>query len=308
MVASCWPRTRRGCRWDRKWPPSRGRRTWLTTGFVTCRDRSTCGNGLVPGLHEDIPSLRSADSFRGSLPSPLSTFIGRDDERRKVRDLVASQRMATLVGAGGMGKTRLAVEVATEMRDLFPDGVWFVELASLADAVALDHEMVATLGFRPQPGLTARQLLVGGLRECRTLLVIDNCEHLLDPVGPLVMELLNSCHRVTILATSRAPLRVPGERVHQVGPLSIERDAVALFLDRAEAARPELSFGSDSVEVISAICRQLDGMPLAIELGAARLRSMTASELLDRLGQRFRLLRTQQTAPVGRHSTLTSLV
>jgi predicted ATPase/DNA-binding NarL/FixJ family response regulator len=256
----------------------------------------------------DFPPLRTGDLSRGSLPSPLSTFIGRDDERRQVRDLVASQRMVTLVGAGGMGKTRLAVEVAAGMEDLFSDGVWFVELASLADLVALEHEVVATLGFRPQPGLTARQLLVGALREWRTLLVFDNCEHLLDGVGSLVVELLTSCRRVTILATSRAPVRVPGERVHQVGPLSLERDAVALFLERAEAARPDLPRGSVSGEVVSAICRELDGMPLAIELGAARLRSMTASELLDRLGQRFRLLRAQETQPVGRHSTLASLV
>ena len=151
-----------------------------------------------PGLEVDFPPLRSVDLFRGSLPSPLSTFIGRDDERRQVRDLVASQRMVTLVGAGGMGKTRLAVEVAAGVQGLFSDGVWFVELASLADLVALDHEVVATLGFRPQPGLTARQLLVGGLREWRTLLVFDNCEHLLDGVGSLVVELLNSCRRVAI--------------------------------------------------------------------------------------------------------------
>jgi predicted ATPase/class 3 adenylate cyclase/DNA-binding CsgD family transcriptional regulator len=261
-----------------------------------------------PGLGVDFPPLRSVDSLRGSLPTPLTSFIGRDDERRHVRDLVASQRMVTLVGAGGMGKTRLALEVAAGVRARFPEGVWFVELASLADLVGLEHEVVATLGFRPQSGLTARQLLVGGLREWRTVLVLDNCEHLLDAVGSLVVELLNSCPLITILATSRAPLRVPAERVHQVGPLSLEHDAVALFLDRAEAARPDLRVGSASLEVVSAICRQLDGMPLAIELGAARLRSMTAAELLDRLGQRFRLLRAQETQPVGRHSTLSSLV
>jgi predicted ATPase/DNA-binding CsgD family transcriptional regulator len=258
-------------------------------------------------LRSDTP-LQSLDSFRGWLPSQLSTFVGRDVELRELDDLMSTERVVTLVGTGGMGKTRLALQTATRVLDRFPQGAWFVELASLTDSVALDHEVVATVGFRPQPGLSSRELLVGGLREWRALLVLDNCEHLLEPVGQLVVEVLARCPQVSVLATSRAPLRVPGERVRQVGPLSLGRDAFALFADRARAARPGFSPEAANHEVVLAICQQLDGMPLAIELAAARLRSMTAPELLDRLGERFRLLRADRGVHVGRHATLVALV
>jgi predicted ATPase/class 3 adenylate cyclase/DNA-binding CsgD family transcriptional regulator len=261
-----------------------------------------------PGLEIQFPALRSLDSFRGRLPSQLSTFLGRDQELRELHDLMTSERIVTLVGTGGMGKTRLALQTATRGLDWFPDGAWFVELAPLSDSVALDHEVVATVGFRPQPSLTPRDLLTGGLREWRALLVLDNCEHLLEPVGEFVMDVLDRCPQVSVLATSRAPLRVPGERVRQVGPLSLDRDARALFVERASAARPGFSPEAANYDVVTAICQQLDGMPLAIELAAARLRSMTARELLDRLGQRFRLLKSDPGLHVGRHATLVGLV
>ena len=259
-------------------------------------------------LASEFPPLRSLDTFRGRLPSRLSPFVGREREQRDIKKALTATRLLTLVGPGGMGKTRLGLHVAAGVVDRFAQGVWFVELAPVGESSALDHAVAATLGFQSQQGQRTRELLVEGLSHWHALLVFDNCEHLLSPVGEFIADLVGRCPNLSVLATSRAPLRIEGERVWQVGPLDLEVDAPALFEDRASAARAGFSLDDHSEPLVKAICAHLDGMPLAIELAAARLRSMTVLELLDGLGQRFRLLRADRGVSTGRHATLAAVI
>lgn len=247
---------------------------------------------------------------RGRLPLPLTSFVGRRQELADLAAELAAARLVTLVGAGGMGKTRLALRHARTVIADRPDGIWFVELATLPAGATIDHAVAAALGFQPQAGIEVRAQLREGLAAWNTLLILDNCEHVLDSARELAGELLAHCPGLSVLATSRAPLRVPGERVRAVGPLDAGTDAAELLVERATAARPDLRVGPDTAATLTAVCEHLDGMPLAIELAAARLRSMTPVELLDHLDQRFRLLRVDRGAPgvIDRHATLGAVV
>ena len=248
------------------------------------------------GLRETFPPLRALDAFKGNLPTELTSFLGREADVEAVVGEVtgrstagAGHRLVTLTGPGGVGKTRLALQVAADAIPDFPDGAFLCELANITAPEAVEHAVLAALGFIVRPGASARTSLLEALAERHLLLLVDNCEHLRAPVADLVEAILRAATRVHVLATSREPLAVAGERTWAVEPLPIETDAMALFAERAEDSRRDFTLGPANQDTVAEICRHLDGVPLAIELAAARIRSMTPDDLLARLGDRFRV-------------------
>ncbi len=234
-----------------------------------------------------------------NLPAQLSSFVGREAEVTRVRELLAEGRLVTLTGAGGAGKSRLALELAGGVLDRFGDGAWLVELAPLAEPELVLPEVCAALGVEEHT-LAA---LLDHLRERRLLLVVDNCEHLVGAVAELTEQILKACQAVRILATSREPLGVPGESTLRVP--SLERDAAAqLFIQRARAAMPSF----EPTSTVEQICQRLDGMPLAIELAAARVRSLSVAEIAQRLDDRFELLTSGARTALPRQQTLRATV
>ncbi|MGI5163964.1 AfsR/SARP family transcriptional regulator [Spirillospora sp. CA-253888] len=267
---------------------------------------------------------------RGNLRARLTSFIGRDRDLARVRELLLRERLVTLIGPGGAGKTRLAQEVGERLPDPGEDGVWFVELAPVTDPAEVPATVVATLGLREavlMPAGRGRgaeaadslERLTAALADRRLLLVLDNCEHLLDAAAVLADRVLASCLGVRVLATSREPLGITGETLWPVGPLeppppsadaaaAPAYPAVRLFADRVAAVSPGFAVTGANADRVAAVCRALDGMPLAIELAAARLRSMTLDQLAARLGDRFRLLNAGSRTALPRHQTLRAVV
>jgi predicted ATPase/DNA-binding SARP family transcriptional activator len=219
---------------------------------------------------------------RGNLARRPTRFFGRDDDVRRVGDAMRDGPLITLTGVGGVGKTRLAVEAARHVGGRFPDGVWLCELAPLSHGAAVAHAVARALGVHQQQGLGIEQTITDYLAGRALLLVLDNCEHVLDAAARMVDRIVRQCPSVVVLATSREPLGAEGERVLPVHPLP-DADAAALFADRARAHRPEFALDHDVEDAVGDICRRLDGLPLAIELAAARIRAMSATELAQRL-------------------------
>jgi predicted ATPase/DNA-binding SARP family transcriptional activator len=249
------------------------------------------------------PDVWRAHEVRRKLPVPRSSFVGRQVERDEICGLLLAGRFVTLTGIGGCGKTRLALEVAGHVLEHFPQGVFVVELASLSDPELLGQAVAGALDLQlVDAGVEA---LAGYLAARRTLVVLDNCEHLLDACGELVDILLDRCSHLHVLATSREALGVEGERAFRVPSLRIDTEATALFLDRARAARPSLLIDQETNSAIVEICRQLDGIPLAIELAAARAGHLSPAAILERLSDRFRLL-TGGRRRVQRQQTLSA--
>ena len=238
----------------------------------------------------------------GNLPRPATEYVGRVDVLQQRAVGLTDRRLVTLTGTGGVGKTRSAIEVGWLLTDVYPGGVWLVELAPIADEGLVVAAVGSALGVSPQPGMSMTASIVEWLQGRRTLLILDNCEHVLSPVVELVSAITVNCESVTVLATSREPLGVTGERVIPVPSLEIA-NAVELFVERAQAADESLRFDVDDRVVIGEICARLDGIPLAIELAAARVRSMSPIQIRDRLDQRFRLL-TGSRRSIERHQTL----
>jgi len=241
----------------------------------------------APGLRAEFPPLRALDSSPGNLRSATSSFIGRESELDGVQAAVKVQRLVTLTGVGGVGKTRLAVEVAARLADEFPDGVWFFDLAAVADPAAVPDAVASVLGITQQPGKSVAESVAATLEGRVRLLVFDNCEHLLDAAADLIEAILDHSATVKILATSREGLRLADEQLWPVPSLDVDA-AGDLFVERAHRVTP--AFLADDAGAVAEICRRLDGIPLAIELAASRMASMTASEVRDHLDQRFRLL------------------
>jgi predicted ATPase/DNA-binding SARP family transcriptional activator len=298
----------------------------------------TLGVDPAPELRElHVQILRSDETGpapatpRGStLRTALTSFVGRDDEVARVRALVTESRLTTLVGPGGAGKTRLAVESARGLR--FRDGTWLCELAPITDPVEVASAVLSTLGLREQALLrgsrsrvatlepsdpTAR--VIGALADKQALLVFDNCEHVIDAAAKLVDLVLADCPQVRVLATSREPLTIAGETLWTVQPLTVPMStvdssgaltysAVRLLSDRGSAARPGFTVDESNVDSVVELCRALDGMPLAIELAAARLRTMAPAQIAERLDDRFRLLVAGSRTALPRHQTLRAVV
>jgi predicted ATPase len=260
------------------------------------------------GLRTDFPPLRTLDTTPGNLRPAPSSFIGRESAVDAVTTELKSHRLVTLTGVGGVGKTRLASEVATRLADEFLDGVWLFELAPVGDPEAVPDAVAAILGVTQQPGKTVSESVATALDGRVRLLVIDNCEHVLDATGDLIDAILAHSATVKILATSREGLGVAEEQLWPVPSLDvsagIDSAAAALFLERARTVGPGPSSATpDESAAIAEICRRLDGIPLAIELAASRMVSMTAREVRDRLDHRFRLL-TGSRRGQERHQTL----
>jgi predicted ATPase/class 3 adenylate cyclase len=253
----------------------------------------------------DRPLIGSQTAV-GNLRRPQTEFVGDlADLQRRVAAL-SDYRLVTLTGSGGVGKTRAATEIGFLTADDFPGGVWMCELAPIVDPDAVIAATIESIGAQPQAGLTGVDVIVDWCRERRVLLILDNCEHLVTSVADVAQELAERCPTVTVLATSREPLGVPGERVVRVPSLD-PMDCVELFVDRAAAVDSEFDPERDR-GAVEAICRRLDGIPLAIELAAARVRSLSPAEILDRLDERFRLLRGAGRGQLERHQTLHAAV
>ncbi len=257
---------------------------------------------VADGLPSEFPPLRSLGAFAGNLPQQLSSFVGRDQLLAEVADLVRSNRLVTLSGVGGVGKTRLALEVGAEMADEFPDGVWLVELAPVGDPSSVPAAIATALGITPQGDAELIDTVAEAVAGRRLLLLVDNCEHVLDAAGAAIGRILGRSGNAKVLATSREYLWVAGETLLSVSPLALDgglaSDAVTLFVERASAARPGFGlYDTQSAAAATEICETLDGLPLGIELAAARMATMSVVEVRDRLGDRFRLLKGSERQP-----------
>ena len=270
---------------------------------------------------QEFPALRSLDVLPNNLPDQLTSFVGRVGELREIQAALDSTRLLTLTGAGGCGKTRLALQSAADTVDRHLDGSWWVELAPLVSSEQIGPALAAAIGVRPLPGQTALDAAVSHLAGRRALVVLDNCEHLLEPSAAVAEAVLRAGPAVVVLATSRAPLGVagetnwrvpslslPAERAHEpVGALA-QSDAVRLFIERALKVRPNFAITNDNAPSVAGICHALDGIPLAIELAAARVRLMAVEEIAAALTDRFRLLTGGTRSALPRQQTLRASV
>ena len=262
---------------------------------------------MHPELRPDFPPLRTRSGQTENLPNRLKSVIGRAHDLERIEATLSDARVITLTGVGGVGKTTLALEVGRRLASRYPDGAWLCELAPIDDADAIAHEIASTLGVERQPGRSMRDGLLAALRQRSSLLILDNCEHLLGPVAELVEEITRGSDAIDVLATSREALGVEGERTWPVRSLSVSvgsSDAVRLFEERARDVRPDFELGAHNVRDVESICTRLDGIPLAIELAAARVSSMPAAQIAKRLEEGFRFLRSGRRGAVDRHRTL----
>lgn len=276
---------------------------------------------LAPDLPAGFPPLKSLDISPNNLPAQLTSFIGREAEVVEVRRLLSQSRLVTLTGSGGCGKTRLSIQVAIESLDNYADGAWMAELAPVSDPVLVPQTVVSALGLRDESGRPALQVLTDYLRSKALLLILDNCEHLIDSTAQLTGAVLRACPKVRILASSREALGVPGEVSYRVPSLATPdpahllpldglsgMSAVRLFVERASTARPGFVLGDSNAPAIAQICKRLDGIPLAIELAAARVKALSVEQIASRLDDRFRLLTGGSRTALARQQTLRALI
>ena len=272
-----------------------------------------------PDLVAEFPPLRSLDALPGNLPRQATTFVGRDDDIARLTEFLHDRSLVTLTGVGGVGKTRLAIQVAAELLPHFPEGAWLCELASVSDPDAVWDTLAASLGVHPSPGRSLEASVLEYLGPKHLLLILDNCEHLLDASAGVVDLIAKGCPRVVVLVTSREGLAVTGEQVVPLRSLGLpaanaslevlsRADAVHLFVDRAHDAKPDFNLTDRNAAAVAQLCRRLDGIPLAIELAAARVRSLTPEDLVARLDQRFKLLTRGSRAALERHQTLRNTI
>ena len=274
---------------------------------------------MYPGSDRDFPPLRSLATYRGNLPIQLTSFVGRREELAAIGSALKEARLVTLTGVGGVGKTRLAAQVAAEVLPRFPDGAWLCELAVASDDDAMAQLIATTLGVSPRPGVSLGDAIIEFLAGKRILLVLDNCEHLLGAVASMTEAIVRGCPQVHVLATSRELLSVVGEHVIGLRSLPLppedmapdaaaKSDAVRLFVQRARAVRSGFALDAKNSVPVSEICRRLDGIPLAIELAAAQMTAMSPREMAGLLDERFRLLTGGHRTAVERHQTLRATV
>jgi predicted ATPase/class 3 adenylate cyclase len=276
---------------------------------------------LHPALPTDFPPLNSLDTLPNNLPIQLTRFIGREAEIREVRERLATSALVTLTGAGGCGKTRLALQVAADVLSDYPDGVWMVDLAALGEPALVPQSVAAALGVREEPGRPLTEALRASLKSKRLLLLLDNCEHVVAACAILVGDLLRSCPGLRVLATSREILGVPSERSLRVPSLSLPGsrhlppleqlrgyEAVQLFVDRAVSSHAQFAVTPQNAPALAQLCRRLDGMPLALELAAARVNVLSVEQISARLDDRFRLLTSGSRTALPRQQTLRAAV
>ncbi len=280
---------------------------------------------VAPGLPTEFPPLRSLEVLPNNLPPQLTTFVGRERELEQAKQLVQRSRLVTLTGSGGTGKTRLALEVAAALLESFDDGVWLVELATVVDAARVGGTIAAALGAHEDAERAIEDSLVDFLRSKELLLVLDNCEHLIAECAQLSARLLRGAPGLRILASSREPLAIPGETRLPVPSLSmpdffdrkldasspaavLEFEAVRLFVERATAVQPSFAVTAENAATIARICWRLDGIPLAIELAAARVKMLSPQQILDRVDDQLRLLTNGGRTALPRQQTLTALI
>jgi predicted ATPase/class 3 adenylate cyclase len=274
-----------------------------------------------PDLPSEFPRLKSLNAFLTNLPAPLTSFVGRARELAELRQLVRVSRLVTLTGVGGTGKTRLAQEVARELIDDTAGGMFFVDLAPLTDADWLPQTVAGALRVKEQPGRPPVQSIAAQIDGDRTIVILDNCEQVVDACARLAETLLGACPQLSLICTSRERLDVPGEvawtvptlglpeaREDQDPELLLQSESVRLFADRAATARPGFAITSENSRAVAEICRRLDGIPLAIELAAARVRALSPQDILDRLNDRFRLLTGGGRTALPRQQTLQATI
>ncbi len=262
-----------------------------------------------PDLRNDFPPLSTPKSVAAhNLPSQFTSFVGRGPQLSEVGKLLVEHRLVTLTGAGGVGKTRMAIHVAGQVAAEYADGVWYVDLAPITDPAVVPVTVARALGLPDQPGRSTMDTLLRFVRDRQILVMLDNCEHLLDACAELVVALLAGSPALTLLATSREQIGVAGEVMWRVPSLSMADEAVELFADRARLAQTGFSVADDNAAVVAEICRRLDGIPLAIELAAARVRALSLTEILESLHDRFRLLTGGARTAVRRQQTLRASV
>jgi predicted ATPase/class 3 adenylate cyclase len=275
----------------------------------------------IPGLPETFPPLKTLETFPNNLPIQLTTFIGRDKEMLEVKQELSEHRLVTLTGAGGTGKTRLSLQVAVDLFEKFNQGVWFVELAPLTDPELIPRTILSTIGIVAQRGKTAVEVLKEYLQGRQVLILLDNCEHMIDACARLVNELLSAAPKLKILASSREALGVQGEVSYPVPSLELpdikhlpmieqlsQYEAVRLFIDRTLLVAPHFVVDKDNTPFIAQICYRLDGIPLAIELAAARVKVLSVEQISARLSDRFRLLTGGSRTALPRQQTLRALI
>jgi class 3 adenylate cyclase len=264
------------------------------------------------GLTAEFPRLRSLEAFPGNLPVQFSSLVGRDTDLVRVKEALGSSRLVTLTGVGGVGKTRLSVQVAAEVLPAYRDGVWLCELAAADDPASVHQVVAAALGVAVRPGIDLRARVADFLAAKDLLVVLDNCEHVLDAAADLVGVLLRGCPGVRVLATSREALALGGEHTVPLRSLSLPEtsadvekmaasDAVLLFVERAATARGGFALTAGNAAAVGEVCRRLDGIPLALELAAARVATMGPAEIAGHLDERFRLLAGRRRGGLERH-------
>jgi len=269
---------------------------------------------LATRPHTQAP-VAGVSTRRPNIPEPLTSFIGRERDLVEIKRLLPVRRLITLLGTGGIGKTRLALQVADENADDYTDGVWLAELASINDPSLVPASVAQALGVHERTGTPLTNTLCAHLRSLKLLLILDNCEHLLDACATLIEAILRGTSQVTVIATSREPLRVAGEQTYNLSTLSLpdltasmetvaSSEAVQLFVERVQQQQPGFRMTLDRSSAVAELCVQLDGIPLALELAAARVRSLSIEQINARLGDRFRLLTTGSRTALPRHQTL----
>jgi predicted ATPase/class 3 adenylate cyclase len=273
------------------------------------------------GLLAEFPSLKSLSTIPNNLPFAPTSFRGREQELEEVKSLLSQHKLVTLFGSGGVGKTRLAVQVAAEVLHHYPDGVWFADLAPIADPKLVSSVVAKVLGVNQVQGRSVDEAIQQWLKDKKAILILDNCEHLLETVAHLADAIVRHCPEVRMLATSRQSLGINGEVVHRLPSLAIPKavaglqvadalqyGAIALFVDRAKAADTRFSLSDSNAPIVAEICRHLDGIPLAIELAAARVKILSIPNLAQRLNERFKILTGGSRAALPRQKTLSALI
>lgn len=276
---------------------------------------------MAPDLPVEFPPLNSLRLFNHNLPAQLSSFVGREKEIAEIKEAIEKHRLVTLTGPGGTGKTRLSLQLAGELLESFADGTWFMEFASLPDPALVPQTMAAVLGVKEDPSQPILSTLAGHLADKKTLLILDNCEHLVQASANVVESLLLACPNLHILATSREMLGVAGERAFYVPSLvlpnlksdafmeaALQSEAVRLFVERARAVIPRFELNDKNVSAVVRVCHRLDGIPLAIELAAGRLKMMPVQQIADHIDDAFRLLTGGIRTATPRHQTLQALM